>query len=153
MCPQDGREERSKRLSGIVGLPEPQPLPGALWSVLPAPGLPRPSCKVAIGEIARLVSTNQGPKAFQKVCGLWIRPLVLTGKNALFAAHDEGGPHIRTEHRQRYSETKKLALLAEVDRGGSTVGEVEPEHLRFGTGHGGPIRLGARAPGCGEGIL
>ena len=35
---------------------------------------------------------------------------------------------IRTERRRRYSEAEKLALLAEVDRGGSTVAEVARRH-------------------------
>ena len=35
---------------------------------------------------------------------------------------------IRTERRRRYSEAEKAALLAEVDRGGSTVAEVARRH-------------------------
>ena len=40
---------------------------------------------------------------------------------------------IRTERRRRYSEAEKLALLAEVDRGGSTVAEVGWGAVAFGT--------------------
>jgi len=35
---------------------------------------------------------------------------------------------IRTERRRRYSEAEKLALLAEVNRDGSTVAEVARRH-------------------------